>query len=50
MHWKREKPEAIKIFKSSLKMMKGTLISGGGNAEEGTSSRVIWKGGAVLGF
>lgn len=44
MHWKREKPEAIKILKSSLRMMTGTLTSGGGNAEEETSSRVIWKG------
>lgn len=36
-----EKPEAIKILRSSLKIMKITLISGGRDGEERTNARVM---------
>lgn len=42
-----EKPKTIKTLKSSLKR-KITLVSGGGNGEERTNSRVMEKGGPTV--
>lgn len=44
MDWKREKPEAVKVLKSSPEMMKVTLIRGGRKGKERINSRAMWKG------
>ena len=51
MDWKREKPEAVKVLKSSPEMKRVTLISGGRKGEGRINSRVIWKRApTVLGY